>query len=185
MAWTVFSGVWSESPGGWVFTLGVFGLGSLVVNGGAILFGLQPLDRARRALGRIRRGDAERLEGEFPREILPLVNEINALINERMRSDSQESWIARLNAAGVPCGKVQSVAEALSDPQVLAQEMVISVEHPGRGPVRMTGFPVKFSRTPCQPRLPSPDLGAHSDAVLAEIGFSKTEIAELREKGAI
>lgn len=65
--------------------LGVFGLGSLVVNGGAILFGLQPLDRARRALGRIRRGDAERLEGEFPREILPLVNEINALIESNRR----------------------------------------------------------------------------------------------------
>lgn len=112
-------------------------------------------------------------------------NEINALINERMRSDTQESWIARLNAAGVPCGKVQSIAEALSDPQVQAQEMVISVEHPGHGPVRMTGFPVKFSRTPCQARLPSPDLGAHSDAVLAEIGFSRTEIAALREKGVI
>ncbi|WP_395517246.1 ATP-binding protein [Pseudorhizobium flavum] len=63
----------------------VFGLGSLVVNGGAILFGLQPLDRARRALERIRRGDAERLEGEFPREVLPLVNEINALIESNRR----------------------------------------------------------------------------------------------------
>lgn len=63
----------------------VFGLGSLVVNGGAILYGLQPLDRARRALERIRRGDAERLEGEFPREVLPLVNEINALIESNRR----------------------------------------------------------------------------------------------------
>jgi signal transduction histidine kinase len=63
----------------------VFGVGSLVVNGGAILFGLRPLDRARRALGKIRRGEAERLEGEFPREILPLVNEINALIESNRR----------------------------------------------------------------------------------------------------
>tara|TARA_R110002020_G_scaffold66608_6_gene175134 strand:+ start:657 stop:2063 length:1407 start_codon:yes stop_codon:yes gene_type:complete len=63
----------------------VFGVGSLIVNGGAILFGLQPLDRARRALGKIRRGEAERLEGEFPREILPLVNEVNALIESNRR----------------------------------------------------------------------------------------------------
>ncbi|CAD7027161.1 sensor histidine kinase [Pseudorhizobium endolithicum] len=65
--------------------LAVFGLGSLVVNGAAILFGLRPLDRARRALGKIRRGEAERLEGEFPREVLPLVNEINALIESNRR----------------------------------------------------------------------------------------------------
>ena len=63
----------------------VFGVGSLVVNGGAILFGLQPLDRARRALGKIRRGEAERLEGEFPREVMPLANEINALIDSNRR----------------------------------------------------------------------------------------------------
>ena len=63
----------------------IFGLGSLVVNGGAILFGLQPLDRARRALGKIRQGEAERLEGDFPREIMPLVNEVNALIESNRR----------------------------------------------------------------------------------------------------
>lgn len=65
--------------------LAVFGVGSLIVNGGAILFGLRPLDRARRALEKIRRGQAERLEGEFPREVLPLVNEINALIESNRR----------------------------------------------------------------------------------------------------
>ncbi len=66
-------------------SLAVFGVGSLVVNGGAILFGLRPLDRARRALEKIRRGEAERLEGEFPREVMPMVNEINALIESNRR----------------------------------------------------------------------------------------------------
>jgi signal transduction histidine kinase len=65
--------------------LGVFGLGSLVVNGLAILYGLQPLDAARRALERVRRSEAERLEGEFPREIMPLANDINALIESNRR----------------------------------------------------------------------------------------------------
>ncbi|WP_425375373.1 ATP-binding protein [Rhizobium deserti] len=65
--------------------LAVFGFGSLAVNGLAILYGLQPLDAARRSLDKVRRGDAERLEGEFPREIMPLANDINALIESNRR----------------------------------------------------------------------------------------------------
>lgn len=63
----------------------VFGLGSLVVNGLAILFGLRPLDEARRALEKVRRGEAERLEGEFPREVQSLTVEMNALIESNRR----------------------------------------------------------------------------------------------------
>jgi signal transduction histidine kinase len=66
-------------------TLGVFGLGSLVVNGLAILYGLLPLKGARRALEKVRRGEKERLEGQFPREIMPLANDINALIESNRR----------------------------------------------------------------------------------------------------
>jgi signal transduction histidine kinase len=66
-------------------TLGVFSLGSLVVNGVAILYGLLPLKGARRALERVRRGEVERLEGQFPREIMPLANDINALIESNRR----------------------------------------------------------------------------------------------------
>ena len=65
--------------------LAVFGVGSLVVNGLAILYSLRPLDQARVALGKIRGGEAESLEGEFPREIQPLANEINALIDSNRR----------------------------------------------------------------------------------------------------
>ncbi|MFD1746531.1 sensor histidine kinase [Rhizobium helianthi] len=63
----------------------VFGLGSLVVNGLAILFGLRPLDEARRALEKVRRGEAERLAGEFPREVQSLTVEMNALIDSNRR----------------------------------------------------------------------------------------------------
>lgn len=65
--------------------LAVFGFGSLLLNGLAILYGLKPLVRAREALGKIRNGEAERLEGEFPREIQPLANEMNALIESNLR----------------------------------------------------------------------------------------------------
>jgi CoA:oxalate CoA-transferase len=96
-------------------------------------------------------------------------DELNALVNERMAGESQAVWIGRLNAAGVPSGKVQTVAEVFGDPQVEAQEMIVEVDHPGHGPVRMLGFPVKLSGTPCQIRLPAPRLGEHNEEVLERL----------------
>ncbi|WP_366555375.1 CaiB/BaiF CoA transferase family protein [Aquibaculum sediminis] len=96
-------------------------------------------------------------------------DELNALISRRMQSETQATWIERLNAAGVPSGRVQNLVEVLADPQVLAQEMVMEVEHPGHGSVRMLGFPVKLDGTPCRVRLPAPDLGAHNDEVLGAL----------------
>lgn len=111
--------------------------------------------------------------------------ELNRMINDRMRTDSQELWIEKLNAAGVPCGKVQTLAGVFRDPQTLAQEMVLEVPHPGHGTVRMTGFPVKLSATPCRVNRPAPDLGADTCAVLEEAGFSTDEIKGLRGHGII
>lgn len=96
-------------------------------------------------------------------------DELNALINARMEQDTQAAWIERLNAAGVPSGRVQNLAEALSDPQVQAQQMVVDVPHPGHGTVRMLGFPVKLSATPCEARLPAPELGQHNDEILGPL----------------
>ena len=96
--------------------------------------------------------------------------ELQDIIDARMGQDSQAAWIERLNAAGVPSGRVQNLAEVFRDPQVLAQEMVIDVEHPGVGPVRMLGFPVKLSATPCEARLPAPRLGEHNEEILGPLG---------------
>ncbi|MFO7854642.1 MAG: CoA transferase [Paracoccaceae bacterium] len=111
--------------------------------------------------------------------------ELNAMIDAVMSRETVDAWIERLNAAGVPCGKVQSLAEVMEDPQVLHQEMVLDVPHPGHGTVRMTGFPVKLSETPCTLRRPAPDLGAATEEVLAEAGYSPEEIAALRAEGAV
>ena len=109
---------------------------------------------------------------------------VNALVGERIRAHTVDHWIEHLNAAGVPCGRVADLRAVFSDPQVLAQEMVLEVEHPGRGPVRMTGFPVKLSATPCRARLPAPELGAHTDEVLRGLGL-EAEIPRLREQRII
>jgi crotonobetainyl-CoA:carnitine CoA-transferase CaiB-like acyl-CoA transferase len=111
--------------------------------------------------------------------------ELNALIDAQMRRDTQENWIAKLNAAGVPCGRVQSLRDVFEDPQVLHQEMVITVRHPGHGEIKMTGFPLKMSATPCRVNRPPPDLGADTEAVLCEAGYSPAEIAAFKAAGVV
>ena len=110
---------------------------------------------------------------------------LRSLINAKIGEATVEQWIERLNAAGVPCGRVMNLAEVFADPQVLAQEMVLEIEHPGHGPVRMTGFPVKLSATPAQLRRPAPELGEHTDAVLRELGYAPEQIASLQAAGII
>jgi len=91
---------------------------------------------------------------------------LNARINAVTRTRPVDHWIAAINKAGCPCGRVMDLDEVFTDPQVLAQEMAIESARPGRVPIRMTGFPVKMSGTPCRVHLPPPELGEHNDEVL-------------------
>ena len=108
---------------------------------------------------------------------------INAIVGGALAMRDTAHWVTTLNAAGVPCGPVHEVAEVFADPQVVAQEMVLSVPHPGHGDVRMLGFPIKLSDTPCRVRRPAPGLGEHSDEVLAELGYDAAARAALRAQG--
>ncbi|MDX2157635.1 MAG: CoA transferase [Hyphomicrobiaceae bacterium] len=106
--------------------------------------------------------------------------ELNALVDAALGHETQDYWIERLNKAGIPAGKVLTIREVFAHPQIAAQEMAIDVAHPGRGIVRMTGFPVKLSETPCAVRLPAPELGAHTADVLAELGLTAADIERLK-----
>ena len=96
-------------------------------------------------------------------------DELHAILDAALASDTQENWIIRLNRAGVPTGKIQTLKDVFEDPQIKAQEMSIDVPHGDRGDVRMLGFPVKLSRTPCEVRLPAPELGEHTEEVLSAL----------------
>jgi CoA:oxalate CoA-transferase len=110
---------------------------------------------------------------------------INAIVGGKLAAGTTEYWVELLNDAGVPCGPVNSVAEVFADPQILAQGMVMDVEHPGYGIVRMLGFPIKLSNTPCRVRRPAPGLGEHSEEILAELGYGASDRETWRQNGVI
>ena len=110
---------------------------------------------------------------------------INAIVQEKIGTNSRAYWVDYLNRAGVPCGTIMNLKEVFMNPQVLHQEMVLEVEHPGHGRVKMTGFPIKLISTPSRIRLPAPKLGEHTEEILRSLGLSQDTITELQQKGAI
>jgi CoA:oxalate CoA-transferase len=110
---------------------------------------------------------------------------INAIVGGRLASGTTSHWVDLLNKAGVPCGPVNSVAEVFEDPQIRAQDMIIDVDHPDHGLVRLLGFPIKLSGTPCRIRRSAPGLGEHSDEILAELGFAASDRQAWRQSGVI
>jgi crotonobetainyl-CoA:carnitine CoA-transferase CaiB-like acyl-CoA transferase len=107
-----------------------------------------------------------------------------ALMNARLKNRKVDELIAALEAEGVPCGRINSIADMAADPQALAREMVLELEHPRAGRTRALGLPVKLSRTPGKVLRPAPVLGQHTREVLAEFGFSAAEIDALVASGA-
>jgi formyl-CoA transferase len=98
----------------------------------------------------------------------------------------RDQWIAVLNKARVPCAPVQTLDQVFSAPQVVQREMLVAVDHPTAGAVRMAGIPVKLSATPASIRLSPPLLGQHTEEVLSSwLGMPKKEIAELKRKGVV
>jgi formyl-CoA transferase len=110
---------------------------------------------------------------------------LNALIEAVTRTRSSAEWVALLNEAGVPSGPINRIDEVFADPQVKHLKMARGIASPKRGPMELVGQAVSLSRTPWDLRLPTPEHGEHSDAVLGEAGYSADEIARFRRDGII
>jgi crotonobetainyl-CoA:carnitine CoA-transferase CaiB-like acyl-CoA transferase len=97
-----------------------------------------------------------------------------------------EEWVNVLTEANVPCAPVQTIDQVFAAPQVLHRNMLVAVDHPTAGRVKMAGIPVKFSATPASVRLPPPLLGQHNDDVLSSwLGMNVEEISQLKKKSVI
>jgi crotonobetainyl-CoA:carnitine CoA-transferase CaiB-like acyl-CoA transferase len=109
-----------------------------------------------------------------------------ATLEEVFLTRTYDDWEARLLAAGIPVGAINSLAEVVTHPQVLARDALVETHHPLTGRVRMVGVPVRFSDTPGAVRSPAPHLGEHTAEVLREVlGMSEAEITALRDRRVI
>ncbi|MGC5779223.1 CaiB/BaiF CoA transferase family protein [Methylobacterium sp. NFXW15] len=108
-----------------------------------------------------------------------------ATLAPAFRERSSQDWLGRLEAEGVPAGPVLDVNAMHRDPQTLAREMVVEVEHSRVGPMKTLGLPVKFSETPGRVHGPAPLLGEHSRAILAEAGYDDAAIDDLIARGIV
>lgn len=111
--------------------------------------------------------------------------ELWALLRPIFATARSADWIERLEAQGVPAGPIYRMDEVFADPQVRHLGMAAPSHHPVRGDMHLVATPIGMSRTPPTVRSASPDAGAHTDGILAELGFSGSEIAGLRANGTI
>jgi len=111
---------------------------------------------------------------------------LDGMIAETLKTGAAQTWVDLLKAAGVPCGRINSVKQAFDDPHTAARAMIETVEHPAAGALRLIGTPFKFGGTPTSVRRAPPLLGQHTEEVLRdELGLAGARIAELRGAGVI
>ncbi len=110
---------------------------------------------------------------------------INRRLNEILSANTQSYWLERLQSVRIPCAPVYNLAQAVSDPQVLARNMIVEVAHPLGGAVRMPGNPVKLSETHEDTFTPPPTLGQHNEEVFTSLGFTREELETLQQSGVI
>lgn len=108
-----------------------------------------------------------------------------AVFDERFALKPRHEWLALLNQAGCICTPVQTPQEVTCDPQALANDYFVYMDHPEHGKTKMVGFPWDFSDTPAACRLPAPEFGQHTDEILLELGYNAVEIDSLRRDEVI
>jgi crotonobetainyl-CoA:carnitine CoA-transferase CaiB-like acyl-CoA transferase/sulfur carrier protein ThiS len=111
--------------------------------------------------------------------------ELVPVIERRIAAMTKAEVVRRLREANVPVGPINALDEVFADPVIRHLGLIAEVDHPTAGRVRAPGIPVRLSGTPPSVRRHPPLLGEHTDEVLADLGYSGTEIAALRRDGAV
>ncbi|MCY4063818.1 MAG: CaiB/BaiF CoA-transferase family protein [Chloroflexi bacterium] len=110
--------------------------------------------------------------------LLPIVRDI-------IRGKTCDEWLTELRAVGVPCGRINTVAEALGDPHIIERGFIVELEHPALGLIKSLATPIHLEETPLVYRRHPPRLGEHSDEVAAELGYGSADVLRLRAEGVL
>lgn len=112
-------------------------------------------------------------------------DKLNALINTHTRKKSAADWIEQLNAAGVPCGEINSIDQVFESPQIKHLGMAKDIVSHERGATQVVGQPITLSRTDSSIKHPPPTYSQHTDEILAELGYSEADIKNLHDAGTV
>ncbi len=128
--------------------------------------------------GRDSRFSNNRLRTANRAKLVPALQEI-------LRTRPSQEWLEKFRGAEIPAGRINTVDEALNDPQTIARRMVVEIEHPLLGVARSIANPMKMSATPPSYRLPPPVLGEHTAAILKDLGLTAEEISTAQAEGVV
>ena len=106
-------------------------------------------------------------------------------LSEIFDKETTGHWVQLIADAGVPCGPINRVSEVVTNPQVLARNMIAELEHPNVPDLKIPNSPMKLSASPSSIRRPPPLLGEHNEEILSEEGYTLEQITDLRERGVI
>ena len=109
------------------------------------------------------------------------VGTLNAVFAQK----TTDHWVGLIVEAGVPCGPINTVSEVVSNPQVLARNMISEVEHPNIPNLKFPSSPLKLTDSPATIRRVPPLLGQHNEEILGEAGYSPEKIADLKDRGVL
>jgi CoA:oxalate CoA-transferase len=110
------------------------------------------------------------------------VEELSTILNNLFKQNTRAYWIELLEKAGVPAGPINHIKEVVDCPQVKAREMVVEVEHPIAGKIKLAGCPIKASLTPCSVQGPPPVLGQDTEKVLKFLGYPEDQITYFKRR---
>jgi crotonobetainyl-CoA:carnitine CoA-transferase CaiB-like acyl-CoA transferase len=111
--------------------------------------------------------------------------ELVSILDKKFATKTREEWFEIFKKENVIYTPVQSASEVFEDPQALANDYIIPVEHPVWGKIKMLGFPWVFHETPASVKREAPELGQHTEEILLELGYTWDDITELKNKEVI
>lgn len=108
--------------------------------------------------------------------------QVTKILEERLKLKNVDEWTEMFQANNIPCGPINTMDKVFENPQILSREMVVEMDHPEAGEIKLVGSPIKLSRTKVRYEKHPPIAGEHTEEVLLELGYTLSEIEQLKTK---